>query len=435
MENILRSFIERFNRLTYTQKFNVITIIFVLPVIAFIPLLSDQNARIDHYGRKEFFGTLYLRPLWQLTEDLQTHELTSQRYRNGDAGLSELEAIQTSIEEGFRTLRSLHDEYRENLPLGTEADDLYTQWLELKTATLDDDAATIDRLEADLYTSIQELVAHIGDISDLILDPDLDTYYMMDTVLLKLPDNQALLLEVHQLAGSAANAQSLSVSQRAQFAILLSRIESNLIEMERNLGVALENDNSGVMSSLVSQPMQEYQANLRAFLELINTEVANPPSPQISTGPVTAVLERQFDEARQANQAFYPAASQALEKGITARVNAMILRLYFIGIIALFSVLGAFALGQTVMNAISEPLVQLADAAQRLASGDMTTRIPVQHTDELGQVSDAFNQMAEELEKDKTTITARALDLEMANQISEKRAGELQAISEISPNH
>lgn len=84
------------------------------------------------------------------------------------------------------------------------------------------------------------------------------------------------------------------------------------------------------------------------------------------------------------------------------------------------------------MNSISEPLVQLADATQRLASGDMSTRIPVKHTDELGQVSDAFNQMAEELEKDKSTITARARDLEAANQMSEKRARELQAISEIS---
>ena len=432
MENIFKSLLERFNRLTYSQKFNVITVIFVLPVIAFLPLLADQNTRIDHYGRKEFFGTLYLRPLWQLTEDLHTHELVSQKYRNGNAQLSDLESAQLAIEDDFKNLKRLHAEYRENLPLGTESDELYTQWLELKTATQNGDTTSIERLETALYTSIRKVVAHIGDISYLILDPDLDTYYMMDSVLLKLPENQALLFEIHQLKGSTANAQSLSVNERAQFAVLLSRVESNIGEINRNIAVALENNNSGNMSLLVSQPLQEYQTNLRAFTGLINTEVANPPSTQISAGTLNAIIENQYIEARKANQAFYTAASEALEKGITTRVNSMILRLYVIGIIALFSVLGAFVLGQTIMNAISDPLVQLAEATQRLAAGDMTTRIPIKSTDELGQVSDAFNRMAEELEKDKTILTARALDLEMANQISEKRARELQAISEIS---
>ena len=434
MENIFKAFLESFNRLTYSQKFNVITVIFVLPVIAFLPLLADQNTRIDQYGRKEFFGTLYLRPLWQLTEDLQTHDLISQKYRNGEAPLSDLEAAQSIVEDDFQTLKRLHNEYRETLPLGTEADDLYNQWLELKTATQNANTNTtlIERQELALYTSIREVVAHIGDISYLILDPDLDTYYVMDSVLLKLPENQALLFEIRQLAEDALKAQALSASEQAQFAIQLSRVESNIREIDRNIAVALENNSSGNMHVLVTQPLQGYQENLRAFINLISTEVANPLRIQSPANELNANIESQYNEVRQANLSFYTAASEALESGITARINSLILRLYLIGVIALVSVLVAFALGQTIMNAISEPLVQLADATQRLASGDMTTRVPVKSTDELGQVSDAFNQMAEELERDKTTLTARALDLETANQISEKRARELQAISEIS---
>ena len=432
MENIFKALLERFNRLTYSQKFNVITVIFVLPVIAFLPLLADQNARIDHYGRKEFFGTLYLRPLWQLTEDLQTHELISQKYRNGEVQSSDLEAAQSIVEDDFQTLIRLHNEYRETLPLSTEADDLYGQWLELKTATQNANTTIIERQELALYNSIREVVARVGDISYLILDPDLDTYYMMDSVLLKLPENQALLFEIRQLSESAIDAQALSANEQVQFAILLSQVESNIREIDRNISVALENNSSGNMSSLVIQPLQEYQENLRAFINLINTEVANPLRIQSPSDGLNANIESQFNKARQANLSFYTAASEALESGITARINSMILRLYLIGVVSLVSVVAAFALGQTIMNAISDPLGQLADASQRLAVGDMTARISVKNTDELGQVSDAFNQMAEELERDKTTLTARALDLETANQISEKRARELQAISEIS---
>ena len=76
------------SRLTYSQKFAFITLVFVLPVIAFIPLFSDQLTRIDQYGRKELSGTLYLRPIWQLTEDIQSYAIIVQEYSNGqnDAG-------------------------------------------------------------------------------------------------------------------------------------------------------------------------------------------------------------------------------------------------------------------------------------------------------------------------------------------------------------
>ena len=432
MNNIFKPLRDWFSRLTFPQKFNVVTVIFILPLVAFIPLLLDQSTRIDHYGRKELFGTLYLRPLWQLTEDLQTHELINQKYMNGEAQLSEIQATQSMIDSDFQKLEEIHNEYRETLPLDIEVDNLHAQWLALKTAVQNGDVANIQTYQLTLFSSIRELIAHVGDISYLILDPDLDTYYIMDSVLLKLPENQALLFEIRQLAEETISNQSLSAEDRAQLAILLSRVESNIGVINRNIEVALENNGTGDMRPLVSQPLQEYQTSLLAFTDFINIEVASPLATQVVHPALNADIEDHFNEARKANLAFYTSASEALEIGVATRVNSLTFRLYVIGTIAFLSVLAAFTIGQTIMNAISQPLVQLAAATQRLASGDMTTRILVENADELGQVSNAFNQMVEELESDKMTLTARALDLENARQLSEKRAQELQAISEIS---
>ena len=432
MNNIFKSLLARFSRLTFPQKFNVVTVIFILPLIAFIPLLVDQSTRIDHYGRKELFGTLYLRPLWQLTEDLQTHELINQKYMNGEVQFSEIQVAQSTIDSDFQKLEKIHNEYRETLPLHNEVDELRTEWLALKTAVQNGDVANIQTYQLTLFNSIRELIAHVGDISYLILDPDLDTYYMMDSVLLKLPENQALLFEIRQLAEKTISNPSLSAEDQAQLAILLSRVESNIRVMNRNIEVALENNGTGDMRPLVSQPLQEYQTSLLAFMDFINIEVASPLATQVVHPASNAGIEDRFNEARKADLAFYTSASEALETGVATRVNSLTFRLYLIGTIALLSVLAAFTIGQTIMNAISRPLIQLAEATQHLASGDMTTRILVENADELGQVSNAFNQMVEELESDKMTLTARALDLENAHQLSEKRAQELQAISEIS---
>ena len=46
----------------------------------------------------------------------------------------------------------------------------------------------------DQYTSfvatIRTMITHAGDTSNLILDPDLDSYYLMDVTLLALPQTQ-----------------------------------------------------------------------------------------------------------------------------------------------------------------------------------------------------------------------------------------------------
>ncbi len=47
--------------------------------------------------------------------------------------------------------------------------------------------AGTNRIEK-LILELRELVVHIGDTSNLILDPDLDSYYLMDVSLLAIPD-------------------------------------------------------------------------------------------------------------------------------------------------------------------------------------------------------------------------------------------------------
>jgi hypothetical protein len=44
---------------------------------------------------------------------------------------------------------------------------------------------------ASLVQDVRDMITHAGDTSNIILDPDLDSYYMMDITLLALPQTQA----------------------------------------------------------------------------------------------------------------------------------------------------------------------------------------------------------------------------------------------------
>ena len=67
-------------------------------------------------------------------------------------------------------------------------------------------ATDTDALHVKLQDDISALTAYVGDISNLILDPDLDSYYLMEGVLLKLPDAADLLLQARLLTQNAATA-------------------------------------------------------------------------------------------------------------------------------------------------------------------------------------------------------------------------------------
>ena len=62
----------------------------------------------------------------------------------------------------------------------------------------------------------------------------------------------------------------------------------------------------------------------------------------------------------------------------------------------------AFALAIVLVRQITRPLTALRDASRRIAQGDLAARVPVQSSDELGQVGGAFNRMAAALETQET---------------------------------
>ncbi len=65
---------------------------------------------------------------------------------------------------------------------------------------------------------------------------------------------------------------------------------------------------------------------------------------------------------------------------------------------ALVAILTGVALGFFFSRLISEPMKQLALAARKVATGDFSQRVTTNTDDEIGEVSVAFNTMAEQLE-------------------------------------
>lgn len=435
MSRSTRSPFERFNRLSYSRKFALITLVFLIPVLAFLPLVSDQLTNIDRYGISERAGTIYLRSLWNFAENVLTFVNTAQKYSNGRSQLSELQEAQSRTDASLDEFGAIHTEYASLLNDSSHWEQIQTQWLALKISSQNADWPEFELNRSALFESIAALTSLVGDTSYLILDPTLDTYYMMDTVLIKAPEDQRLIFESYQIARRGVEAGSFTAEERTLLISTIGRLEANLKTIERNIGVAIQNDPTGEIQPIISSPLQDYQTNLDAFTDLVsatlNDAAALDPA---SSSNVLTTLDAAYEDLHTADSKLYGSASAALELGIQNRIDTSSQRLIWMGVIASLGVLSAFLIGRSMMRSISRPLVDLIGATQRLSDGDMATRVPVSDTGEIGRVGIAFNQMAEELARDKAQLISRTSELDVARNQSEKRARDLQAIAEISRN-
>ncbi|MBL8102506.1 MAG: GAF domain-containing protein, partial [Anaerolineales bacterium] len=108
-----------------------------------------------------------------------------------------------------------------------------------------------------------------------------------------------------------------------------------------------------------------------------------------------------------------------------------------VSLILIFAILFAASIASLGMgNALTAPLITLTKTAKEIASGNFDTSVKINNQDEIGILGQALNTMTQELRKSFVTleqgVAERTYELEISRSQSERRALELQAISEIS---
>ena len=96
----------------------------------------------------------------------------------------------------------------------------------------------------------------------------------------------------------------------------------------------------------------------------------------------------------------------------------------------------AILFGYLGSQRIAAPIANLTNVTSQIAEGDLGVRANIHTKDEIGALSDSFNRMTDRLQETLRGLERRVLertaDLDQARLQSEKRARDLQAISEIS---
>ena len=235
----------------------------------------------------------------------------------------------------------------------------------------------------------RDLAARIGDESNLALDPDLDSYYVQNIVVKKVPALLSEMGELQSLPGSASLTGSPSSDDRRVRRLLLDgMIRSTIEEIERDSAAACRGNANGQLKETIAGPIGLMVSTVSAYLASANTTLNGQ----------AASLAPKYEEALESINDAWTVSQEQLKRLLNKRLSNLVGKLHrslaLNGLVAGLSLL----LAMITYRQIVRPLGQLEGLASKVReTKDYGLRINLHRRDEIGQLAGAFNAMLEEL--------------------------------------
>ncbi len=419
---LFRPAIALMDRLKYVQKFFLISLLFALPLTLLLYLLiSEIDERID-FAHREIHGNAYLRPLRQLLEHIPQHGLLAYGYLSGSVSIRQDDLLSQSfqIEEDFKALGNVEARLGHLLSTRGRFAALKANWEDLQKRTPGLSASASHDLHAKLIADLRALISHVGDTSNLILDPDLDSYYLMDAMLLKLPEKQDLMAQARFMAGRSADRGTVTPEERSQLITLAGLIRANTQSIRQGFGVAFGNNPAKNLKPLLEAPLERSVNETEAFLSLIENDFVNASSVTLPPNAYVAAATKAID----ANFALWDRTIVELDALLQTRIDGFARRKKLVGLVTATVVVSVIYLWIAFYLAVRRTVARLEEASQRMVSGDFTGRVSLETRDELAEVATSFNMIATQLRGEWTQAreeSARARAAEAALRQAEEK--------------
>jgi Amt family ammonium transporter len=361
-----------FHSLRVSQKLMLVSVLFMLPDSVMLYLFITGINENIHFAQLEQTGNQYQRPLEQLLELVPQHRLMA-RYGAPGAGREKLAAKQTQINSAFDELIAVDAQIGARLQFtpdalakrnraGCDAASVRNKWERLKSQVSTVGIEATDQLHLQLIADIRLMIAHAGDTSNLILDPELDSYYLMDATLMALPQTQDRLTQV-----MVDGVDLLKPSDRdtyhgkVRLAIGLTQLkEDDLDRIVTSTETALSqvgrfHGSSHSFQTRVPAALKQYAEAARQFQQLVERVGGDAPS-----GVTVEQYLAAGEAARSASFSFWRIADDGLDGILQNRIDYYVMRRAKSLCVAAGALFAAILLVTFITKSISAPLKKQA---------------------------------------------------------------------------
>ena len=380
------------NLLSYPQKFTLIGFLFAIPLtLVMYLLISEINSRV-YFANKEFCCNQYLRPLRQLREYIPKLQLLNYQSLNPNLSNSESRAnLEAKIDANFQSLANSAPQLGNILMPREFLNKIYQDWQNLKLRRSQWSLETYDFVYQRLAADLDRLSARFGHTSNLILDPDLDTYYLINATLLNLPGMPKILSELRLISQIISRRPDPTPEEISQLINLSSRLREINDDWAINIEVVFSNNPQGNRQPKLTQNFNIFNSQVKQLIKQLDKTIYQSELIE---------YDAYINGSNFAFNSFFKLWDQTLKELEIAlpytikffvKIRDLIESLLLI-ILAIFMVIFLY-----FYSAIMQTVFVLYEASKNIETDNLSHKIIWDNIDKQGQVVAAFNTIADAL--------------------------------------
>jgi signal transduction histidine kinase len=243
----------------------------------------------------------------------------------------------------------------------------------------------------DALREARNLASRIGDDSNLTLDPDLDSYYVQDIVVAKMPTLLSQVGELQSQLHMPSPSHSMSESIAVRALVLDGMIRSSLDGIKRDLHASYRGGSGNYLKQALASNLETMVSVWDAYLETVKSTLQ-------SASDVSGA-DHSYAIAADSAINFWTASLVELKQLLASRQTKLLSKLrsslVLNGLLVVLSLTFALMTGRQIV----QPLLKLERLADQVGqTKDYKLRTDYESKDELGRLAVAFNAMLAELE-------------------------------------
>ena len=369
-------------RARFPQKILLFGAIFMVPVVVLLYAYLSVQLAAREFSVREGIGVTAIEPARQVIQALQALRDAAGKNETGLAQSDLVAKVEASIAKGGAADRE------SGRGLGTTAAwaQIKYDWNVWKGSSI---TPSPDSAEA-LTRLVQQMLAFIrlaADNSNLTLDPDIDSFYVMDAATVRLPLLAELVSRTRLQVAEISARNAIGPDDRVAVGAALALADEHLQSVSGGLEKAFHANPQSRQA--LEKSFEETRAAMSAFRDLSQKDIVG--AAQIGTG-----LSRVIAHGRDAENSIYalmdvalPTLSSILSNRIARLTSEMTRALALVGL-ALLAV-GYFFLA--FRRSVVRSICAINAAAQRMAAGDLGQPISLVTRDEMSQIATEINSV------------------------------------------
>ena len=390
------------NKLSIKKRLFIIMLVLGIPIWVLFHFYLDNLKTQMEFTNKEIIGTEYskasigaMHNILELKSALIKNQIdgksdndVSVAVNNLSSSLVMIDSVNEKLGEAVKTTdTALTEAKKENLKYAS----INEKWSKVKSAIEKNDKnefeETLTKIN-ELSDDLKSLTAYITDSSNLILDPDLDSYYLMDATSLAIPDATNRLNTLSKSISLAFTKETLSNEDILSIEIIANSIEnSDISRIKTSIQTAIGYDKdfygtSPTLEKALTPKLADYEQATTNLVMALNLIAKNKKA--MTNSEYFEIHKKAIDALDNLSKPAIDELASLLQNRFNILEQTKKDSIVYISISIILSLL----VFRWIANSITRPLNNLENSMISISEGKLDTEVPHQtFSDETGQMA------------------------------------------------